>query len=160
MARKQAKPRPRRKSRRRGAGWGARRHTIDAEVQLPRKIPVKLEPKTFFAVERTFLSWAGMATTLAATASVLTSLAVTQGDLPSQGPLSRQAVAGVSLLLSPLAFLMLGYAFFMYHFRSHFMRNKEVGFYDDRIGPLVLAVLVAAVLCGLTVVAFHSVFSA
>lgn len=35
-----------------------------AQYQKPRKIPLRIEPKTFFANERTFLAWLGMATTL------------------------------------------------------------------------------------------------
>lgn len=31
----------------------------------PRKVPVKVEPKVFFANERTFLSWLHMSLTLA-----------------------------------------------------------------------------------------------
>lgn len=30
----------------------------------PRKVPVKVEPKVFFANERTFLAWLNMAVTL------------------------------------------------------------------------------------------------
>lgn len=118
-----------------------------------------MEPKTFFAVERTFLSWASMAVTLAATSSVLTSLAVDKADLSPAGPISRHAVAGISLVLAPVAFLILAYAYFMYHFRSKFMRTRETGFYDDRIGPVVMTVVVACVLCGLTVVAYYSYFT-
>lgn len=35
-----------------------------AQYQKPRKIPLRIEPKTYFANERTFLAWLGMATTL------------------------------------------------------------------------------------------------
>lgn len=34
----------------------------------PRKIPVKVEPKVFFANERTFLAWLNMAVTLSSIA--------------------------------------------------------------------------------------------
>jgi hypothetical protein len=33
--------------------------------EKPRKVPVKVEPKVFFANERTFLAWLHMAVTLA-----------------------------------------------------------------------------------------------
>ena len=33
--------------------------------QKPRKVPVKVEPKVFFANERTFLAWLHMSVTLA-----------------------------------------------------------------------------------------------
>jgi uncharacterized membrane protein YidH (DUF202 family) len=122
-------------------------------------VPIKLEPKAFFAVERTFLSWAGMAITLAATSSVLTTLAVNHDDLSPTGPISRRMVAAVSLTLAPTAFIILGYAYFMYHFRSKYMRIKEVGFYDDRIGPIMMTCLVMAVLLGITFVAYYSYFT-
>ena len=34
----------------------------------PRKVPIKVEPKVFFANERTFLAWLNMAVTLASIA--------------------------------------------------------------------------------------------
>jgi len=37
---------------------------IDA-IQKPRKVPIKVEPKVFFANERTFLAWLHMSITLA-----------------------------------------------------------------------------------------------
>ena len=40
----------------------------------PRKIPVRIEPKTYFANERTFLSWIQMAVTVATLSSVMMSL--------------------------------------------------------------------------------------
>jgi hypothetical protein len=36
-----------------------------ATREKPRKVPVKVEPKVFFANERTFLAWLHMAVTLA-----------------------------------------------------------------------------------------------
>jgi hypothetical protein len=38
---------------------------MDGNREIPRKIPVKIEPKVFFANERTFLAWLHMAVTLA-----------------------------------------------------------------------------------------------
>lgn len=34
-------------------------------IQKPRKVPVKVEPKVFFANERTFLAWLHMSVTMA-----------------------------------------------------------------------------------------------
>ncbi len=34
-------------------------------IQKPRKVPIKVEPKVFFANERTFLAWLHMSLTLA-----------------------------------------------------------------------------------------------
>ena len=39
---------------------------------LPRKVPVRVEPKTYFANERTFLSWVNMSVTLGSISSALT----------------------------------------------------------------------------------------
>lgn len=38
---------------------------LKGKKQKPRKVPVKVEPKVFFANERTFLAWLQMAVTLA-----------------------------------------------------------------------------------------------
>jgi hypothetical protein len=40
--------------------------------KLPRKVPVRVEPKTYFANERTFLSWVNMSVTLGSISSALT----------------------------------------------------------------------------------------
>lgn len=48
--------------------FGGRRgyQSIDNQPQAkPRKVPVKIEPKVFFANERTFLAWLHMSITLA-----------------------------------------------------------------------------------------------
>lgn len=48
--------------------FGGRRgyQNIDNQAQAkPRKVPVKIEPKVFFANERTFLAWLHMSITLA-----------------------------------------------------------------------------------------------
>jgi uncharacterized membrane protein YidH (DUF202 family) len=41
-------------------------HRVESQSNAkPRKVPVKVEPKVYFANERTFLAWLHMAVTLA-----------------------------------------------------------------------------------------------
>lgn len=45
---------------------------MNGSKKLPRKVPVRVEPKTYFANERTFLSWINMSVTLGSISSALT----------------------------------------------------------------------------------------
>lgn len=138
------------------AGWGTQRHTPDAVLQLPRKIPMRVDPKAHFALERTFLSWTGMSITLAATSTILSSLASIAEENGVASMHTRHVVATVSLFFAPAGAAILAYAFFVYISRCQVMRSKEMGFHDDRIGPLVITVMVAFMLCVLTVVAYYT----
>jgi len=117
---------------------------------------MRVEPKAFFALERTFLSWTGMAITLAATSTILSSLASIAEDNGTASMRARHAVATISLLFAPAGLAILAYAFFVYYSRCEVMRAKEMGFYDDRIGPLVITGAVSLMLCVLTVVAYYT----
>jgi uncharacterized membrane protein YidH (DUF202 family) len=138
------------------AGWGTKRHTPGSAVQLPRKVPLRLEPKAFFAVERTFLSWMGMSIALATASTVLSSLVASNGDADEAGLLSRQAVAAIALLFAPAGFIILVYAFSIYLFRSRVMRSKELGFYNDSYGPIVMTCIVAFLLLVITVTSYYA----
>lgn len=129
-------------------------------LQLPRKIPIKLEPKAFFANERTFLSWVNMAVALTATSSVLTSLSLTRGDIEAKGPIKPRTVAIISMVLVPLSAVMLFYAYYMYVQRDQYMRKKLIGFYDDKVGPVVITALIAIMLLTITFLAYWSYFTA
>eukprot|EP00879_Flechtneria_rotunda_P004819 GHRR01005092.1.p1 GENE.GHRR01005092.1~~GHRR01005092.1.p1 ORF type:complete len:153 (+),score=42.53 GHRR01005092.1:192-650(+) len=139
--------------------FGTRYHTPGAELQLPRKVPMRVEPKSYFANERTFLSWCSMATTMGGVSSAMVGLSVS-GAGSSEGRLiSRKTVDLVSAVYVPVAILMVCYALFTYEWRSKFMQKKQVGFFDDRVGPVTLASIVMVTLVAITVMAFIDVFS-
>lgn len=140
--------------------FGTRYHTVGAELQLPRKVPMRVEPKSFFANERTFLSWCSMATTMGGVSSAMVGLTFSRAGGSTEGRvISRRTVDLVSAVYVPLAIMMVTYALFMYQSRSAFMRKKQVGFFDDKIGPITLAGITMVTLVAITVMAFIDVFS-
>jgi uncharacterized membrane protein YidH (DUF202 family) len=141
------------------AGWHTKYYTPGASRQVPRKVPLRLEPKAFFAVERTFLSWMGMSIALGTASTVLSSLAAAPQDPESESyahVLSRCAVAGIGLLFAPTAMVVLGYAYWIFYSRSKMMRAKEFGFYDDKYGPIVMTCIIGFVLLVLTLTAYFA----
>jgi nitrogen fixation-related uncharacterized protein len=59
----------------------------------------------------------------------------------------------ITLTLLPVSILMIGYALFTFYWRSEFIRRKQVGFFDDKVGPVVVALVVMASLSLITVAA-------
>lgn len=89
-------------------------------------LPTRVEPKVFFANERTFLSWLNFTVILGGLAVGLLNF----GD--SVGRIS----AGLFTLVAMAAMM---YALFTFHWRAKSIRQRGQGGFDDRIGPSVLA---------------------
>lgn len=94
-------------------------------------VPVRIEPKVYFANERTFLAWVEIGILLSAVAG---------GLLNYGNDIAVQASIGFFLV----AFGTIVYAIFIYLHRMHAIRNKLAIRYDDQIGPLVICVALAA----------------
>lgn len=101
---------------------------IDNVMDKPRKVPVKIEPKVFFANERTFLAWLHMSVTLASISIAIVAFA----DANEWSQL-------YGLLLMPVAIAFCIYSLYMYISRARMIRRKDPGPYEDRVGPVVLA---------------------
>jgi uncharacterized membrane protein YidH (DUF202 family) len=141
--------------------FGTRYHTPGASLQLPRKVPMRVEPKSYFANERTFLSWCGMATTMGGVASAMVGISLSDDGGGAAAPgrlISRRTVDLVSAVYTPVAILMICYALFTYTWRARFMQKKQVGFFDDHVGPIALACIVLLTLVAVTVMALIDVF--
>ncbi|KAJ1658530.1 hypothetical protein IWQ61_002252 [Dispira simplex] len=98
-------------------------------------IPVRVEPKVFFANERTFLSWLNFTVVLGSLALGLLNF----GD--SVGRISGAIFTVISMVA-------MVYALAIYQWRAAKIRNREAGPYDDRFGPtlLVVVLLVAVII--------------
>ncbi|KAF2100496.1 vacuolar transporter chaperone 1 [Rhizodiscina lignyota] len=97
-------------------------------------LPTRVEPKVFFANERTFLSWLNFTV-------ILGGLAI---GLLNFGDKVGQISAGLFTLVAMAAMV---YALFTFHWRARSIRVRGQGGFDDRFGPTVLAVaLLAAVI--------------
>lgn len=124
--------------------FGTRYHTQGASLQLPRKVPLRIEPKSYFANERTFLAWLHMAVTMGGLATALAGYQFTTPNAQgaSQSSISERTSQVISLTLLPTAVIMVAYASFAFYWRSSNLRTKQMGFYFDFVGPTILAFLV------------------
>jgi uncharacterized membrane protein YidH (DUF202 family) len=98
-------------------------------------VPVRVEPKVYFAAERTFLSWFEFAIILSAVATTLLNFA---GE-------SKGAILYASLGFTVTAVASLVYAAGLYLWRVRMMRTRRAARYHEKYGPTIL--------CGLMVVA-------
>ena len=93
---------------------------------------MRVEPKVFFANERTFLSWLHFTIILGSMATLFANNDSTR-------------VSGY--IFTAVALLFALYALWLYLWRAHKIRRKDPGPYDDRIGPVVLVVVFFAAVC-------------
>ena len=106
-------------------------HLLDP-VNKQRKVPVKIEPKVFFANERTFLAWMEMAVTLATIAIAIVSFAEVN---------EWSQIYGLIMLPVAIGFCLYGLYIFMR--RAAMIRRRDPGPYEQKVGPIVLATLLA-----------------
>lgn len=106
----------------------------------PRTTPMRVEPKTFFANERTFLTWLHMAVTIGTIAAALLGFSgsAQRTDKPSYGG-SDHTVEIIAAILLPVAILMCVYSLTVFIWRAKAIARKQVGYIDDPRGPLGLA---------------------
>lgn len=75
-----------------------------------RKIPLRIEPKTYFALERTYLSWMHMAVMLGGITSALVGFSAEEESDNPQGHkhkrVTQRTTQIVAMLLLPIAMLM------------------------------------------------------
>lgn len=91
-------------------------------------LPTRVEPKVFFANERTFLSWLNFTVLLGALAIGMLNF----GDRP----------AFISaFLFTGVAMLTMIYALVTYHWRAKSIRIRGQAGFDDRFGPTFLAII-------------------
>ncbi|KAJ3040438.1 vacuolar transporter chaperone [Rhizophlyctis rosea] len=91
-------------------------------------LPVRVEPKVFFANERTFLSWLHFCIVLGGLSLTLLNF----GDRVGQ-------ISGILFTLVAMMFMI--YALFLYQWRAHKIRTRDPGPYDDRVGPTILVIV-------------------
>jgi len=91
-------------------------------------LPTRVEPKVFFANERTFLSWLNFTVVLGALAVGMLNF----GD----GPAFASAI-----VFTAVAVLTMLYALATYHWRARSIRRRGQAGFDDRLGPTLLTVV-------------------
>ena len=99
---------------------------------LPRKVPMRIEPKTSFANERTFLRWVHMGIILGGVSSAM---------LGGASPSDVDAHI-IGLITIPVAIAITVYGVWIFYWRSLQIKKREARYivrFDDRIGPICLA---------------------
>lgn len=122
--------------------------------KLPRGLPQRLEPKTFMASERTFLSWLHMAITIGSIAAALLAFAANskEGKDPAR-QMSNHLVEAIALVLLPLAILMVAYALMVFCWRNSQIAMKQASYIDDRRGPFLLVGMVVTAMSAIFIMA-------
>jgi uncharacterized membrane protein YidH (DUF202 family) len=120
---------------------------------MARTTPMRIEPKTFLANERTFLSWLHMAVTVGSIAAALIGFAGSEAARGSKaGSRASLLVEIIALILLPVSVLMVAYALAVFVWRSKAIGRRQVGYIDDRRGPLGLAAVVITALTSILIV--------
>lgn len=96
-----------------------------------RKAPIKIEPKVFFANERTFLAWMHLSVVLAGASIAIMAFA------DDNNPMAQ--LYGIMLLPVAISFIL--YSMYQYSRRAYMIRHRMPGPYEDQVGPTVLAVM-------------------
>jgi uncharacterized membrane protein YidH (DUF202 family) len=95
----------------------------------PLVTPIRVEPKTHFANERTLLQWINVSLFLSIGSFAFFNLI---GNVP-------QAV-GIGILVLSLLFII--YALLVFHYRRNAIVSRRIdGHYDDKFGPTVMVII-------------------
>lgn len=126
-----------------------------ARMLAPRFVPVKVEPKTFFANERTLLQWLSMSILLLFLALGLMAIGrenrasvVPFGDASSASAMSGHPFAGAicGIIIAPISIMFMVYALWTYMIRAQRIARREPSTrYDDICGPVALVTILTLV---------------
>jgi uncharacterized membrane protein YidH (DUF202 family) len=113
--------------------------TLQGSATKRIALPIRVEPKVYFANERTFLSWLNFAVVVGALAVGMLNF----GD--------RAAVWSAGIF-TVVALLAMAYALWVFHQRARAIRKRGSAGFDDRRGPYVLtAALFSAVIANFVI---------
>ncbi|KAK9808768.1 hypothetical protein WJX72_003237 [[Myrmecia] bisecta] len=116
----------------------------------------RVEPKTFFANERTFLAWVQISVLIMFMALSLLSGSTVSSNLgPSGSTDSSSSGCGYAgMVVAPVAVLFMIYALWMYKMRTAQILRRTAARYDDQRGPVFLVLLlIGATLCAFIIAA-------
>ncbi len=101
-----------------------------------------------------------MAVTIGTVGTAIAGFAVEDEDTASKhrGGISQGTVELITLLMLPISICMIAYALFTFYMRSEFIRKKQIGFFDDKVGPVTVAVVVEVALLVIMFAALRDIF--
>ncbi|KAL6772253.1 VTC4B [Auxenochlorella protothecoides x Auxenochlorella symbiontica] len=126
--------------------WFRKPPMAEHKALPPGTLPERMEPKTYFANERTFLAWLHMAVTIGSIATALLGYSGATQSAKHPEEAAPQSVQLIAIILLPVALLMCGYALLVYLWRTNQIASRALSYIDDRRGPRALAWLVVAAL--------------
>eukprot|EP00529_Nitzschia_sp_RCC80_P005722 CAMPEP_0113488370 /NCGR_PEP_ID=MMETSP0014_2-20120614/25983_1 /TAXON_ID=2857 /ORGANISM="Nitzschia sp." /LENGTH=1034 /DNA_ID=CAMNT_0000382083 /DNA_START=144 /DNA_END=3248 /DNA_ORIENTATION=+ /assembly_acc=CAM_ASM_000159 len=98
--------------------------TKTKNLDIAPKTPVRVEPKSYFANERTFIQWISASLLLLTVATIM---------------MSNAQFKRTSAMIAFSAFFLVGYATFVYFRRIKLLSNGKGYGYIDKLGPSILA---------------------
>ena len=142
---------------------------------IPRKVPVKVEPKVHLANERTFLAWLSIITILTGASGLI----LAYGD---NGHIAAQLYGLVllpvsvaflfytlwkcesplrCLLCRPSSFVLSNWSFQIHNFpldvrRSQMIKNRQPGPFIDYVGPVTITTILMATIVAQFMLKLHS----
>jgi uncharacterized membrane protein YidH (DUF202 family) len=123
------------------------RSNANYDIVLAPTSVQKIEPKVFFANERTFLHWLHHAIILSSVASGILAFSETSGETWGEW---------YALMLLPISLAFCIYALNVFLWRADRIKTRIPGRWDDPYGPILLGGAVAAVLaCNFVIKLIH-----
>ncbi|KEG03977.1 hypothetical protein YYE_00879 [Plasmodium vinckei vinckei] len=113
--------------------------------KIPKNSVVRVEPKTFFANERTLLQWLNTSVLLSTISITLLNFSNFYGFISG-------------IIMAPVAIFFIIYSFYIYLKRANALINKEPIDYTDKVGPGVLVVTLTFALSTVVVLNVYSRF--
>mmetsp|Transcript_10914 Transcript_10914/g.19892 ORF Transcript_10914/g.19892 Transcript_10914/m.19892 type:complete len:252 (+) Transcript_10914:56-811(+) len=113
---------------------------------LPRRVPLKVEPKVYLANERTFLAWLHVCLMLAGASLTIVTF--------SRDETIVNQLYGIVLLPVSVAYMF--YALWQYLKRSLMIKHREPGPFIDIVGPTTLTVILMATIITQFCLKLHS----
>ncbi|GBG26005.1 Vacuolar transporter chaperone 4 [Hondaea fermentalgiana] len=114
-----------------------------ANTSKPRKLPTKVEPKVFFANERTLLNWLSMAITMGSISAALLGFGGGSTSAPpgaDTNSIGHEGSRIIGMLLLPVAIVFIAYALATYYWRGKNLHARQGEFHDE-VGPFLLGIV-------------------
>lgn len=116
------------------------------QSKKPIAIPVRVEPKVFFANERTFLNWLHTSVLISTIGLALLNLSPNKSAAGTGTGASNKSAIVAGLTLIPVSIIFLGYALYTYFWRDRMIRLRMPGPYNTVGGPIFITLIFIAAL--------------
>ena len=121
---------------------GISKRSVDYAILKKFRMPLKVDaakygPKVFFSTERTFLAWLSLSVTIASISALVLAFA------NAKNPFSNL----YAIMLLTISICFSAYALIVFSSRFSMLSKRSfLGAFDDRFGPIALAIMIAGVI--------------